>query len=96
MNHNTKVIRVILEAPKLTQHDILYCLQLSGISITTISEQCDCARETVYAVISGKRHSFDIATYIAAQLNTTTKRLWGNSYNYTPRRESRFNEVVNG
>lgn len=85
MNHSSKIIRQILENPDLCVSDILYALQLSGTSPSSIADECKCAREVVYAVIRGDRRSFDIATTIADKLKTTTTRLWGDAYNYTPR-----------
>lgn len=85
MKHSSKIIQSILENPDKNQYDILYALQLLGTSPSQIAIDCKCAREVVYAVIRGDRRSFDIATYIAAKLNTTTTRLWGDAYNYTPR-----------
>ncbi|MCK9246677.1 MAG: hypothetical protein M0P11_06960 [Anaerolineaceae bacterium] len=84
-NHSTKIIRAILEAPNLAHQDILYALQLAGSSVSRVAVSCGCSPEFVYMVIKGDKRSFDVATYIADKLNTTTTRLWGDAYNYTPR-----------
>lgn len=86
MNHSNKVLKLILDQEGIHPNDILYALFLTGITPSKIAEDCLCSSQTVSQVVHGKRRSFDIATYIADKLNTTTQRLWGDAYNYTPRK----------
>ena len=85
MNNSNKVLELILGQNEIHPNDILYALFLAGATPSKIANDCDCSSQTVSQVIHGKRRSFDIATYIADKLNTTTQRLWGDAYNYTPR-----------
>lgn len=85
MNDSTKIIEAILQADQLDQYDIIYSLQLSGFPVSKIVKACRCSKEFVYQVIRGERKSFTVATYIADKLNTTTRRLWGDAYDYKPR-----------
>lgn len=85
MNPSTKLLRAILEQPNIGSSDILYALEISNSSINAIARDCGVSTKFIYDVVSNKRRSFDVATYIADKLNTTTTRLWGDAYNYTPR-----------
>lgn len=86
MNHTSKILKTILEQRRLHPNDILYALFLKGVTPGMVANACKTTPQAVSLVVHGKRRSFDIATYIAAKLNTSTTRLWGDAYNYTPRR----------
>lgn len=97
MHDTSKIINPILEQTNVTASDILYALSLKGITPPAIAEKCGCSRTFVYDVIRGKNRSYDVATYIASQLNTNLKTLWGNTYNYTPRKpQQRLRRAANG
>lgn len=88
MNASTKILRAILEQSNISSTDILYALDIAKTPITEIAADCSVSPKFVYDVISNKRRSYDIATYIADALDTTTTRLWGDAYNYTPRKNT--------
>lgn len=92
--HTTSnIVRLILAQPDIKPPDILYLMSLKGITQSQVAIACNSSTAAVCQVIHGKRRSFDIATYIAAQLNTTLCKLWGEAYNYTPHKRK---EVANG
>lgn len=95
MNHSSKIFNSILAQDRFHPNDILYALFLKGITPGMVAEACSVNPQTVSLVIHGKRRSFDIATYIADKLNTTTTRLWGDAYNYTPRKPAAERRVAN-
>ena len=94
MKPSTKILRAILEQQNIGSNDILYALEISNTSINEIALDCSVSPKFIYDVISNKRRSFDIATYIADKLNTTTTRLWGDAYNYTPRKPAAVRRLV--
>jgi len=85
MNHNSKVLNLILKQSTINGNDILYALTTVGVSPAVIAQECGVEKSLVSLVIHGKRRSFGVATYIAHKLNTTTRRLWGDAYDYKPR-----------
>ena len=85
MNHTNKVLKLILEQPEIHPNDILYALFLCGVTPSKVAQECDCKPQTVSQVVHGKVRSANIATYIAMKLGTSTHRLWGDTYNYTPK-----------
>ncbi|MBL4783004.1 MAG: hypothetical protein JKX92_12250 [Porticoccaceae bacterium] len=96
MNASTNVLRAILDQEKIESNDILYALDITKHSLDEIATECGVSRKFIYDVISEKRRSFDVATCIANKLSTTTSRLWGDAYNYTPRKPSVLGHVANG
>jgi hypothetical protein len=88
MNNTTSAkIHRLFSGPGVAEPaDILYALNLAGIRQVDISKACKTAPENVHMCIYGKAKSYTVATYIAAKLNTTLERLWGDAYDYTPLR----------
>lgn len=82
-NDSSKVLNLILAQHKICANDILYALSKVNLSATDIARECNVDKSTVSLVIHGKRRSTDVATLIAAKLNTTTRRLWGDAYDFS-------------
>ena len=93
MNHSTEIISSILAAPSISTIDIHYALRLVDISAQDIADEFACSTAAVYAVVSGTYRSHPIANFIASKLNTTVEHLWGDAYDYTPRKPSKRNST---
>lgn len=87
MNDSSKVLNLILAQQTIHGNDILFALSKVGITPADIMKECGVQKSTVSLVVHGKRRSKDVATFIAAKLNTTTRRLWGDAYDDTPKTE---------
>lgn len=94
MDHTTRMLRLILAQQQIHPNDILYALFLKGVTPRHVAQACGVSHATVSLVVHGKQRSFNVATYIASQLGTTTRRLWGDAYDYTPR--VRQKQAANG
>lgn len=86
MNDNSKILPVILAKTVMRPNDITYALKLVESSTQDIADVCDTSASTVSSVIHGNRRSFEVANLIASKLNTTVEHLWGDAYDYTPRK----------
>jgi hypothetical protein len=96
MNNSSKRISMILANGLPCANDILYMMSLKGINSTTVAEKLNVPRPCVSQVVHGTDRSYNIATYIAAEVGTTVNQLWGDAYNYTPRKKGKLKAAANG
>lgn len=81
MKDTTEIkIRALLDTGDLNGNDIAYLLSLKGYSQGALAKELGLALSTVHEVINNRQRSFNVATRIAAILNTTTERLWPGYY----------------
>jgi len=66
--------------------DICYGLALLGVSQSQVAKELGVNVSSVNKVIRGTDRSYDVATHLAALLQTTVRRLWGDAYDYAERR----------
>lgn len=86
MDSTTRKLRFIFDTGAAGPNDIIYALSLKGLSLAAVADACGVSRPMVSQVIHGGARSRDVATYISAQLGISMKKLWGDKYEYTPRR----------
>lgn len=83
MNDSTAKLHRLFAGPgPIPPVDIIYALALTGLTQADIGRQCGVHRVSVHEVIHGKSKSFDIASALAAALDTTVRKLFGDSYDY--------------
>lgn len=66
--------------PPVSGHDIIYCLTVKGVSQREIAAETGVTPALVSYVIWGHRRNLNVATLIAAKLDTTLQKLWGDAY----------------